>query len=218
MPIFDKGKVSSMRTLFAAMAVFFGFSISANAGINDLHKGSYGDGSNTVVQILDGTYLIYCRDGAPENTAWKCNRRKYQKTDRGFLVQYNRNVPREDSIVLEINKGNGGYQLVYRKPRVAVDHRSKASIKPVELKFKKAPYSGSFGPGKSTSVRFRNGRLRFCFKKKCSNHRVKSFGATVRAKFRNGDRLYVTPVSDTAVIGTYIESGIQYTVHYKIAQ
>ncbi len=207
-----------MKTHTSFFVTLFVLSSFTAASSNELYKGLYGDGNNTIFQFLDGTYLIYCRDGAPENSAWKCRRRRYEKTDKGFVIQFNPKVPRKDSLVLEINKVGDGYQLVYKNPRRSKDYWSYADTKPVKLKFKNAKYSGDFGNGKKSSVSFKNGRLTFCFKKKCSKHKVKSFGVTIRTTFRNGVKFYLTPVSDTEVIGTYMQSDGQYTAHYKIAQ
>ncbi len=131
-----------------SIATLLVFSLSAAANSNELHKGAFGDGNNTIFQKLDGTFLIYCRDGAPDSTAWKCRRRKYEATDNGFFVQYNRSVSREDSIVLEINRTDDGYQLVYKRPRTKEKYWSFANVKPAKLKFKNEKYAGNFGPGK----------------------------------------------------------------------
>lgn len=208
-----------MRMIIPAFyAALFVLAFSATANSSELFKGTYGGGNNTVFQILDGTYLIYCRDGAPENLAWQCKRRKYKKTKKGFVVQYNLTVPLEDSVALEINKTDGGYQLFYKGPRFKVDINSYADTKPTTLKFQSTKYTGSFGPGRESAVTYRKGRLTYCFKKECNKVKVKSFGATIRAKFRDGVKFYVTPVSDTEVVGTYIQPDVQYNAHYKIAQ
>lgn len=191
---------------------------SAEASANQLHKGTYGDGNNTLFQILDGKYLMYCRDGAPSNPEWKCRRRIYEKTDEGFVIQYNRKVERKDSVVLEINKAETGYRLIHKRPRSKADSWARASTKPVGFKLANANYEGSWGPRRDASFRYRKKRLTLCFNKKCRKERVKSFGATLRHRYRNGNILYLVPISDSAAVGTYIQPDGQYSALFKVKQ
>ena len=191
---------------------------STSASANQLYQGTFGDGNNTLFQILDSKYLIYCRDGAPSNPEWKCRRRIYDKTDAGFVIQYNRRVERKDSVVLEINKSESGYELIHKRPRSKADTWARASTKPVGHKLTKANYEGSWGPRKDASFRYSKKRLTLCFNKKCKRQRAKSFGATLRHRYRNGNILYLVPISESAAVGTYVQSDGQYSALFKAKQ
>lgn len=204
-----------MRFSLPLLAVSLLVFSSAEASANQLYKGVFGDGNNTVFQILDGKFLIYCRDGAPSNPEWKCRRRIYDKTDEGFVIQYNRKVERNDSVVLEINKSEQGYELIHKRPRSKADSWARASTKPVGYTLANVNYEGSWGPRKDASFRYRKKRLTLCFNKKCKKQRAKSFGATLRHRYRNGDILYLVPISDSAAVGTYIQSDGQYSALFK---
>lgn len=207
-----------MKTTLPFLAISLLVFASVEASANQLYKGTYSDGNSTLLQILDGKYLIYCRDGAPSNPVWTCRRRIYEKTDEGFVIQYNRKVERKDSVVLEINKAETGYRLIYKRPRSKADTWAHADIKPVAFKFANSNYEGSWGPRKEASFKYRKKRLTLCFQKKCRKQRAKSFGATVRHRYRNGHILYLTPVSDSAAVGTYIQPDGQYNALFKVKQ
>lgn len=200
------------RTLIFLLTICAGIS-SANA--SGLHQGTFTNGNNAIFEILDGKYLIYCHDGAPNDLNWQCRRREYEAAGTGFVVQYNRNVPREDSVVLELNKSASGYQLIHKRPRTSENQWQVAEMKPAGLAMPAGKCIGSFGPRKNSEVTYKPKAIRNCFNGECSDFKFKSFGSTVRIKYRNGDNLYLTPISATAVVGTYIQTDGQYTAQYK---
>lgn len=190
----------------------------AIASANQLYEGVFGDGNKTVFQILDGKYLIFCRDGAPANPEWKCRRRIYDKTDEGFVVQYNRRVERKDSVVLEINKSESGFELIHKRPRSKADTWARATTKPAAHKLTSASYEGSWGARKDASFRYKKKRLTLCFNKKCQKRRPRSFGVTLRHRYRNGNILYLVPISGSTAVGTYIQADGQYSALFKAKQ